>query len=221
MLVTKGKNLVEMNKHELNRIISIYERVILDIGAGSGKFIYRLAKENQNALCVGLETSQDSLLEYARRIEKKPERGGLSNVIYVIGNIESHLDELCGIADEVFINYPWTNLLKALVVGDNVILQIIHSLLRGNGNLNLTMSYDERYEKKFIKNYNLPELSEDYVRHTMAVFYEKFGFKIISVEKLGSNEMQKSMSEWGKRLAFGRERIIWKIQCVRITSFGS
>ena len=221
MFVTKGKNIVEMNRRELGGIVSDCERVIFDIGAGSGKFIYRLAKENQNALCIGLETSQDSLLEYARKIEKKPERGGLSNVIYVIGSIESPPDDLKEIADEIFINYPWTNMLKALIAGDYALLKKIHSLFRSDGILNLTVSYDRRYEEKFITDYKLPELSEDFLQNTLAPAYEKCGFKIKSFEKLDSTEMRKSFSEWGKRLAFGRERIAWRMKFVRVSSVDS
>ena len=218
MFVKKGKKLIEMDKFKLDSVVSVYQKVILDIGAGSGKFIYRLAKRNSDALCIGLETSQDSLLEYARKIEKKPERGGLPNIIYVIGSIESPPDELKGIADEIFINYPWTNLLKSLVSGEADILERIYSFFRSDGILNIIISYDKRYEEKFVTDYNLPELTEEYIQKTMALAYEKQGFKIFLIEKLASGEMRKGMSEWGKRLAFGRERTVWRMKFIRKAS---
>jgi hypothetical protein len=55
----------------------------------------------------------------------------------------------------------------------------------------------------------------------MEAAYDKCGFKIKSIEKLDSHEMRKSMSEWGKRLAFGRERITWQMKFIRIISTAS
>ena len=212
MFVTRGKKLVEIDRAKLDEIISGYEKVFLDIGAGSGKFIYRLAKKNPSDYFIGLDTSHSSVLEYARRIEKKPSRGGLPNVLCVIGSVESPPEDLLQIADEIFVNYPWTRFLKALVTGEASVLEGISSLLRVEGVLNMTVCYDELCEPAFIEEYGLPKLSDEYIRTNMASAYERCGFKLESVETLNSDEMKKSLSGWGKKLAFGRERRACRIR---------
>ena len=215
MFVTRGKKLVEIDRAKLDELISGYEKVFLDIGAGSGRFIYRLAKKNPSDYFIGLETSHDSLLDYARRIEKKPSRGGLPNVFYVIGSIESPPEDLLQIADEIFLNYPWTRLLKALVTGEASVLERISSLLSVEGVLNMTICYDEVYEPAFVEEYGLPKLSEEYIRTNMAAVYEAHGFELQSVETLNCDEMKKSLSGWGRKLAFGHERTAWWIRFLK------
>ena len=215
MFITKGRKLVNIDSLQLEKNISGYEKVFLDIGAGSGKFIYRMAKDHPEDYFIGLETSHDSVLDYARRIEKKPSRGGLSNIIYVIGSVESPPEELHRIADEIFINYPWKKLLKALVTGDESVLREISPLFLDRGVLNMTLCYDRRYEPRFIKEYDLPELSEDCIRTKMARSYRAQGFELESVEVLGVDEMKNGMSRWGKRLAFSRDRTAWKIRFIK------
>ncbi len=215
MFVTRGKKLVEIDRAELDELISGYEKVYLDIGAGSGRFIYRLAKKNPSDYFIGLETSHDSLLDYARRIEKKSSRGGLPNVLYVIGSIESPPEDLLQIADEIFLNYPWTRLLKALVTGETSVLERLSSLLRVEGVLYMTICYDEVYEPAFVEEYGLPKLSEEYIRNNMASAYECCGFELESVETLSCDEMKKSLSGWGRKLAFGRERTAWWIRFLK------
>lgn len=215
MFVTKGKKLVEMDRGELDERISGYDKVTLDIGAGSGKFVYRLARENPAVFFIGLETSHESLLDYARRIERKPSRGGLPNVLYVVGSIDSPPDELQGIADEVLFNYPWTRLLKALVEGEGSMLKRVSALFRGEGVLTMTLCYDEHYEPNFVEEYGLPKVTEEYVREVMGPAYALEGFRFDSVEVLSSEEMRKEISEWGKRIAYARERTAWRIRMLR------
>jgi 16S rRNA (adenine(1408)-N(1))-methyltransferase len=215
MVITKGSKLVNIDSLQLEKNISGHEKVFLDIGAGSGKFIYRMAKNHPEDYFIGLETSHDSVLDYARRIEKKPSRGGLSNIIYVIGSIESPPVELRGIADEIFINYPWTKLLKALVIGEENVLSRISSLFLDKGVLNTTLCYDKRYEPRFVSEHDLPDLSEEYIRTKMARSYKAQGFELESVDALSVDEMKDGMSRWGKKLAFSRDRTAWRIRFVR------
>ena len=216
-MATQGRKLVEMGYLDLARAVSDYDKVYLDIGAGSGKFIYHLAKDHPEDYFIGLETSQDNLLDYARRIEKKTSRGGLPNVKYIVGSIESPPKELKGIADIVFINYPWTKFLKALVTGEASTLKKISSLFMDRGVLSMTLCYDRRYEPRFVDEYSLPDLSEEFIRGQMSRSYSEQDFELESLEAINSDEMKKELSEWGKKLAFSRDRMAWKVRFHKVS----
>jgi 16S rRNA (adenine(1408)-N(1))-methyltransferase len=92
--------------------------IIVDIGTGDGEFVYKIAKENPDRFIIGIEPHHQGLEKISARVYKKPARGGLKNALFILSNIEEMPAELDGIANQVFINFPWAGLLKGLLLAD-------------------------------------------------------------------------------------------------------
>ena len=122
MRIADGKNTRELSGAELESLMLPYSRVLVDIGTGDGKFVYRTAKRNPDWFCIGVDADLSSLSEYSRKAQRKPERGGVPNVLYVVSNVEDLPAELNGVADRVTVHLPWGSLLVGIVQSDPTVL---------------------------------------------------------------------------------------------------
>ena len=111
MLILKGTKTVDLSKDELTEIIGQFDRVHIDLGTGDGRHIYKLAINDQNTFYIGIDPVKENLFDISKKIIKKPSKGGLSNVVFVIAAAESLPFELKNIADSISILFPWGTLL--------------------------------------------------------------------------------------------------------------
>jgi 16S rRNA (adenine(1408)-N(1))-methyltransferase len=112
MRVLHGKDVVHLGRTELCEIVAGYDRVVVDVGAGDGRFATAYAREHPETLVVGLDIAKDKLAEAARRAGRKPQRGGVPNLLYVVASAEESPTELAGRASEVHVVLPWGRLLR-------------------------------------------------------------------------------------------------------------
>lgn len=94
------------------------ERVVVDIGCGDGRHVYRLAKANPTWLCVGVDANGAVMATIAYRASRKASRGGVPNAAFVRASLDELPGPLEGIADEVQVNLPWGSLLDAVLGRD-------------------------------------------------------------------------------------------------------
>jgi 16S rRNA (adenine(1408)-N(1))-methyltransferase len=204
MEIVKGKRSFELGADEFRELISGYSRLVLDIGTGDGRFVYKSAQANPAAFYVGVDPARENLAEYSARIYKKPGRGGLPNALYVIASAEDLPPELDGLAQEVYINYPWSGLLKALVEGEPAILANVVRVSCPAARLEMLINYSLFDDPVPLEVQELPELTFEYVDGELAARYAGAGITIVERALLGKEEMQSTPSTWGKRLAHGR-----------------
>jgi 16S rRNA (adenine(1408)-N(1))-methyltransferase len=96
--------------------------VIVDIGTGDGRYVYRSARANPDKFYIGIDVERKALEKVSERIHRKPEKGGLSNVLFVQAPAEDLPTELNHTADEIHIHFPWGSLLRAVAAGDEGVL---------------------------------------------------------------------------------------------------
>lgn len=89
--------------------------VLIDLGCGDGSFARRFAIGNPDWLAVGVDADRDALGEAARASERRPERGGAPNALWIAANTESLPSELDGSADRLAIHFPWAGLLEMIL----------------------------------------------------------------------------------------------------------
>ena len=92
--------------------------VVVDIGTGDGRFVCELAKDNPDKFIIGIDSSKENLRKYSSKILKKPSRGGLKNILYIWASVSDLPRDLIGVANQVFINFPWGELLKGILTVD-------------------------------------------------------------------------------------------------------
>jgi 16S rRNA (adenine(1408)-N(1))-methyltransferase len=180
--------------------------VIIDIGTGDGEFVYSIAKENPDRFVIGIDPHHQSLGKTSARIYKKPEKGGLNNALFVLGSIEAMPQELDGLANQVFINFPWAGLLKGLLLADAVVWNALKRICQPGAFIDILFSYEKTADLAEFQKAGLPGIDEAYLENAVVPNISKMGFKVIEVNKMTAEDIKKYPSTWAKKLSFGRDR---------------
>ncbi|MEW6048965.1 MAG: class I SAM-dependent methyltransferase [Bacillota bacterium] len=116
-IVTRGR--VERFPGDLlRREAAGYQRVVVDVGAGDGRYAYRLARAHPDTLVLAIEPNAEAVRRTALRACSRPSRGGLPNVRFVRAAVETLPPALDGVADEILVMFPWGSLLRAVLLPD-------------------------------------------------------------------------------------------------------
>lgn len=190
------------------------QKVVIDLGCGDAKFLYRLAKDNPDNFYIGIDSSEKLLGPTVKKIRSKPQKGGLDNIKFVISSVENLDDALENLADILYINFPWGSLLEGLMRVDKSSIEKIVRLCKKDCEVSLFVTYDVKYEANFVHARNLPELSLNYLNGAWKTKLKKFKFKVKTVEQLTSEEKSNIHTSWGKELLAKRERDVYKVSAI-------
>src|SRR3990172_860950 len=171
MIVARGKHPEPMDAPELARLVATYGGVTIDLGAGDGRFAYRYARENPGRFVVGIDPVAETLREMSAKAARKPARGGLPNVLYVLASVELLPDELRGVASEIFVTLPWGSLMRGVILAEPAVLDGIASLARDGAELRIVLNariFDDPVPAGLR---DLPEVTPDYAREALAPLY--------------------------------------------------
>jgi len=186
--------------------------IIVDIGTGDGAFVYKLAKAYPDRLFIGIDPNQTNLVKTSSKIYKKPARGGLKNAFYVLASVEALPDELNGIANQVFINFPWGSLLAGIALCKKSIWKNIQKICKKGAFVDLIIGYDKKRDLSEIKRLTLPDFDEAYIRDVMIPKLEPLGFKHIHTTPLSKERLMHIPTKWSQKHAFGKDRIFFSIR---------
>ena len=206
MRIAAGKSTRGLTREQLESLFARHPRVLVDIGAGDGKFVYRTAKDHPDWFCVGVDADLSSLSEFSRKAERKPERGGLPNVLYVVSNIEDLPPELDRIADRVTVHLPWGSLLVGIVGAHRKVLSGLARIGKPGAEVEILLGYSRKYEAHEMRRRGLPDLNVQFIDKRMARGFKDAGLRIIERRILTNEELKDIPLTWGRKLAFGRER---------------
>ena len=179
--------------------------MVVDIGTGDGRFVYELAQAHPEWFCIGVDPARENLEQYSAKIYRKPNKGGLSNALYVIASVEALPPELKGLAEAIHINFPWGSLLQAVVLADQRVLANIARLSSSRASLEMFINTSIFHDPIPIKVQDLPEVTLDYIDKVLAPAYAEAGFKIVERRALSEEEVKQVQTTWGKRLAYGKD----------------
>jgi len=220
MRIADGKTMRELSGEEFESLIASYSRVLVDIGTGDGKFVYQTAKRNPDWFCIGVDADPGSLSEYSRKAQRKSERGGVPNVLYVVSNVEDLPPELNGVADRVTVHLPWGSLLVGIVQADPIVLYGLACIGKSGSNLQFLIGYARKYEAHEMRRRGLPEISVSFIDDQLQPGFAAAGLRIVERRIMTNQELKDIPLTWGRRLAHGRERETFLIRA-RVESFGS
>ncbi|UCH43625.1 MAG: hypothetical protein JSW16_03540 [Dehalococcoidales bacterium] len=180
--------------------------VIVDIGTGDGEFVYSVAKEYPDRFVIGIDPHHKGLEKTSARTYRKPAKGGVGNALYVLSNVESLPEEMNGIANQVFINFPWAGLLKGIVLAEDATWNPIKRICKKGAFVDILFGYDQDYEENELERLNLPALSTSYIKNVMSPKLEEQGLKVVEIRSVAGKELRDYPSSWAKKLSFGRNR---------------
>ena len=184
----------------------------MDIGAGDGRYVYRLARRDPESFFVGVDPNAQALAGCSARAARKPARGGLANVAYVQAAVEGLPHELDGLAHEVHVSFPWGHLLRGLVVAEPAFLRGIPRICRRDALLQIVLTYSAAYESAMVVELGLPELSLDYIDSVLAPAYARHGLHIFERRLATPEDLREVATSWGKRLLARRRRDVYVIR---------
>lgn len=211
MIILRGKNEENVDRAFIESLNSSFDRVVVDIGTGDGKNVYRKAKADGSTLYIGIDPVKSNMQETSTKLLKKPEKGGLKNVLLVIAAYEKLPDELCGIADSVTVLFPWGSLLEGVVKPVDAFLDAVRFLSKPGASFEFITTYGEAFEENTIETRELPSLSEEYLKGEYSEKLLIAGLTVTEITKHGNDYVKSFDSAWARRLAFGRKRDFYRI----------
>lgn len=188
METIRGKKSFDIDINEFTLRHKNYNRLILDLGTGDGKFAFHYAQEFPNHFVIGLDSCRENLHEYSR--------AKLSNLIYVIANAQHLPCELYGLISHIHINFPWGSLLQNLLNGDAKFFCGLEKISSPHALINLHLNAGALNEQ----GWTLPNGVEQ-----VEVNLRRAGWQIENPKEMNIQTLKKFPSTWSKRIAFGRD----------------
>lgn len=153
------------------------------------------------------------MAEYAYRAARKPARGGVDNLHYVIAAVEQLPPELTGIAARAVVNFPWGSLLRGLLRPDEGILRAIAATGSAGAGFELVLSYDPAHDTGALAGgETLPAPDEAYIDGVLAPAYAAAGIWFAARRRLDREVALAIPSTWGRRLLHARPRDVYLIE---------
>ncbi len=193
-------------KNSENLSLHTAEGVVVDIGTGDGRFVYRSAQENPNKFYIGIDANTKPLEKISMKATRKIAKGGLPNVLFVQTAVENLPEELNAAANEIHIHFPWGSLLRAVVAGDENVLQNLRRICAPECLLEIVIGIDAERDKSEIERLGLPRLSSEYLEEVLIPKYRTAGFEILKSGTLNSSKWSKLETSWARKLQGGANR---------------
>jgi 16S rRNA (adenine(1408)-N(1))-methyltransferase len=188
------------------------QRVVIDAGAGDGRWAYDNARRDPDSLYIAVDPDAETLAEYAYRAGRKPSRGGTDHAVFVVAAAEALPPELAGIAALVRVNFPWGSLLRGLVLPEAGVLEALAGLGAPVARFEFVISYDPEHDIAGLAGETLPPLSEARIDNVLAAPYAAAGLQIDDRRQMSLDEAIALPSTWARRLLHGRPRDVFWVE---------
>jgi hypothetical protein len=188
METIQGKTPVELNQTELQKRLTSYKHIHLDLGTGDGRFIRYMAEQHPRLFFIGVDACRENL--------RANSRNKLPNAMFVIASAQSLPKELNGLISHITINFPWGSLLKSLLAGDSKLTNSLARISNSNAAVNVLLNGGALAEAG-----TALEAGADQIYNNML----RSGWQINAPMMMNTNALRNFPSTWAKRLAFGRD----------------
>jgi len=195
------------------------EGIIVDIGTGDGRFVYQSAQENPKKFYIGIDASPRPLAKISEKIHRRPEKGGLANILFIQAAVENLPSELDGIADEVHVHFPWGSLLKAVATGDPQALGGLRRICSPDALLEVVIGLDAERDNAEMRRLGIELPTTELLRAELALRYFSAGFEIVEKGAFYPSNWPKLRCTWAKRLRGSNKRsLVYMIAIARAHS---
>src|SRR5512134_3848220 len=120
METIRGRKSLEIDLNGWKDRLTNYDRIILDLGTGDGRYARTVAESRPRWFVIGVDSCRENLREHSQ--------AKLSNLLFVIASAQELPDELMGLASHLTINFPWGSLLESLLTGDPKLIRGLKSV---------------------------------------------------------------------------------------------
>lgn len=198
MRVVNGKSVRQMGRDEVLAWAEPYREIVVDLGAGDGRFVRYLTKQYPDCGAIGVDLVAANL--------RQASRAGSGNALFVLADALALPDELKQMATRLTINFPWGSLLQGLLSGDPGLLQGLDMVGKGGAVLDIVLNAGALSEV----GWTLEGGGE-----RVATVLRDAGITIGATSLLTPAELRQWPTTWAKRLAFGRDPRAFSIAACR------
>lgn len=188
METIRGRTSLELDLTELRARLANYNRIILDLGTGDGKFAFHHAGTFPHHFVLGVDSCRENLRKYSR--------AGLPNLLFIIASAQSLPHELHGLASHITINFPWGSLLESLLCGDPALMYGLRMTAQSPASLDVRLNGGALAEAGWTLEEGAGQIREK-LSHA--------GWRCGKPTTMDSRALRNFPSAWAKRLAFGRD----------------
>ena len=188
METIRGKLSQNLDLDGLYERVKNYQRVVLDLGTGDGRYVHSLAEENPGWFVIGVDSCRENLREHSR--------AKLTNVLFVIASAQDLPREFNGLISHVTINFPWGSLLDSLLAGDARLMNGLASVSKPNARIDIHLNGGA-----------LVEAGTDLDMGTQRIFdtVNQNGWHLTNPYPMDSQSLRTFPTTWARRLAYGRD----------------
>ena len=188
MQTIRGRMSLEIDWNGWKNQLKNYDRILLDLGTGDGRYARTLAAKHPGWFVIGVDSCRENLREHSQ--------AKLRNLLFVIASAQDLPCEWEGLVSQVTINFPWGSLLESLLSGDPRLLCGLKSVSRARAALDLRLNGGA-----------LAEAGKTLEAGTDRIFYNllRAGWQLEQPVLMDASALQRFPSTWAKRLAFGRD----------------
>ena len=184
-------------------MIAAHERVVIDLGTGSGQAVLRRARQYPNELVIGVDADAAAMADASRRAAASPRRGGLPNAMFLVAPAEELPGALAGTADELVVALPWGSLLRGILDTDVALLEKMRACLRARGEMELLLSTTARDGQRGLSLENAPDAA------CLAARFAVLGLDVREWRGADESDVTRLSSSWAKRLGIPARRPAW------------
>jgi predicted RNA methylase len=174
--------------NEFRQQAARYNRIVLDLGTGDGRYVHCLAERNPRWFVIGVDSCRENLHEHSR--------AKLPNMLFVIANAQSLPCELGGLISHITINFPWGSLLESLLTRDLSLMCGLESIARSVTTLEIRLNSDALTEAGTTLERGAETICEN---------LNRLGWQVNTPALMDSHTLSNFPSTWARRLAHGRD----------------
>jgi hypothetical protein len=188
METIRGRKSLEIDFNRFKERLANYNRILLDLGTGDGRYVRTLAEQHPDWFIIGVDSCRENLREHSR--------AKLSNMLFIIANAQQLPRELNGLVSHTTINFPWGSLLESLLTGDPMLMHGLESISRSATSVDLRLNGGAVAEVG-----TTLEAGADKIYNNLL----RTGWQVETPVMINAKVLRSFPSTWAKRLAFGRD----------------
>lgn len=186
--VVRGRRIDRIEGAFITHWMGGFERAIVDLGTGDGRWVYRQARRHPRWAFVGIDANARLMREVSFRAGRKAARGGIGNLLFIRAEVHDLPQALNGVADEIYVLYPWGRLLETVWTPRPEGLRAVVRLARPAGRLEVHV--------------NASAVANRWTdTATLVAGYDAAGIRLQSVRL----EADAWRTSWAGRIAHGRD----------------
>lgn len=188
METIRGRTSLQLDLNEFRQRLANYNRIILDLGTGDGRYARSLAQKHPGWFIIGVDACRENLRQHSQ--------AKLPNLLFLIASAQDLPRELEGSTSHIIINFPWGSLMESLLMGEARLLHGLRSISQANASLDLRLNGGALTQAGTTLENGTEKICNNLFRS---------GWQLKTPVMLDAQALRTFPSTWAKRLAFGRD----------------